>query len=171
MSVLREGEVLVMTRKKSEDAVKIHAILWIMVVLFAVVSLIEESALLFLCLGVPCIVSSVVYALFARGRAVIVSEYGIESVSFFSVRRIIPWDCVVSYSEKIKRGDYHIDCSWKNHIMGVDNSGWCEDFFRLKLTLSEGRPLYVSNDFTEYKRFKKLLKEKGVQLEKEMIIV
>ena len=161
MSVLQEDEVLVMTRKKSKDAVKIHAILWVMVVLFAVASLIEESALLFLCRGVPCVVSSVVYAFFTRGRAVIVSEYGIESVSFFSVHRIIPWECVVSYSEKIKRGEYYIDMR-RSRVLDDDDSGWVEDSFRLKLTLSEGRPLYVSNDFTEYKRFKKLLKEKEI---------
>lgn len=167
MAVLQEGEVLVMTRKKSKDAVSLQAFLWVAVALFAVAALMMEEAWLFLCLGLPFVVASAVYAFYRRGRAVIVSEQGIESVSFFSVRRIIPWECVISYSEKIKRGEYYIDYHWENYVAGVDNSGWSEDSFRLRLTLSEGRPLYVSNDFTEYRRFKKMLKEKDVPREKK----
>lgn len=170
MAALQEGEVLVMTRKKSKDAVKdavtVQILLWLGVVLFGALALFYENALLFLCLGVPCMVGSAVYALARRGRAIFVSEYGIESVSFFSVRRVIPWECVASYSERIKRGEYYID-SRRSRIFDDDDSGWSEDSFRLRLTLSEGRPLYVSNDFTGYKLFKKLLKEKGVPREEK----
>ena len=162
MAALQEGEVLVMTRKKSKDAVTVQILLWLGVVLFGALALFYENALLFLCLGVPCVVGSAVYALARRGRAIFVNEYGIESVSFFSVRRVIPWECVVSYSEKIKRGECYIDCR-RSRIFDDDDSGWCEDSFRLKITLSAGWPLYVGNDFTEYKKFKKILREKGIQ--------
>ena len=157
MAVLKEGEALVMKRKKSKDATERQAFLWVATALFAVAALMMEEAWIFLLLGVPFIIASAVYALCRRYRVVIVREEGIESISFFTGRRTIPWESVVSYSEKIKQGEYHIDCSWETHVVGVDNSGWMEDSFRLRLTLSEGRPLYVSNDFTEYKPFKKLL--------------
>ena len=157
MAFLQEGEVLVMTRKKSKDAVSLQAFLWVAAALFAVAALMMEEAWIFLLLGVPFIVTSAVLALCRRYRVLVVREEGIESMSFFTGRRTIPWECVVSYREKIKRGDYYIDCSWEKHVAGVDRSGWTEDSFQLRLTLSEGRPLYVSNDFTEYKPFKKLL--------------
>ena len=163
MSVLQEGEALMMTRKKSKDAVSLQAFLWVAATLFAVAALMMEEAWIFLLLGVPFVIASAVYALCRRYRVLIVREEGIESFSFFTGRRTIPWDRVVSYSERIKRGEYYIDCS----VVGVDNSGWSEDSFRLRLTLSEGRPLYVSNDFTGYKLFKKLLKEKGVPREEK----
>lgn len=167
MSVLQEGEALVMMRKKSKDTASLQAFLWVAAALFAVAALMMEEVWIFLWLGVPFIITSVVYALCRRYRVLVVHEEGIESMSFFTGRRTVPWERVVSYREKIKRGEYHIDCSWKNHVAGVDNSGWTEDSFRLRLTLSEGRPLYVSNEFTEYKRFKKLLREKGIPREEK----
>lgn len=165
MSVLQEGEALVMTRKKSKHTTELQAALWMAAVLMTVGALMMEEVRIFLFLGVPFIVTSAVLALCRRYRVLVVREEGIESMSFFTGRRTIPWECVVSYREKIKRGDYYIDCSWENHVVGVDRSGWTEDSFQLRLTLSEGRPLYVSNDFTEYKPFKKLLREKGVPRE------
>ena len=162
MSDFQKDKMLVMKRKKSKDAASLQAFLWVAAVLMAVGALMMEEVRIFLFLGIPFILTSAVYALCRRYRVLIVREEGIESVSFFTGRRTIPWECVVSYSEKIKRGEYHIDYRWENHVVGVDNSGWMEDSFRLRLTLSKGLPLYVSNDFTEYKQFKKLLKEKGV---------
>ena len=150
--------MLVMRPKKDPDAVTIQAVLWLCAIAFGALAVVEKETLAFWCLSFPCIVGSVVYALYPRGRAIVVSEEGIESVVFCVFRRFVPWERVASYREKKKEGQYHIDVRWH----GTDHSGWCEDSYRLKVAVASGLPLRVGNRFTEYKQFKKLLKEKGV---------
>ena len=150
--------MLVMRPKKDPDAVTIQAVLWLCVIAFGALAVVEKEPLAFWCLSFPCIVVSIVYALYPRGRVIVVSEEGIESVVLFAFRRFVPWERVASYQEKKKEGQYHIDVRWH----GTDHSGWCEDSYRLKVKVASGLPLYVSNGYTEYKQFKKLLKEKGV---------
>ena len=150
--------MLVMRPKKDPDAVTIQAVLWLCVIAFGALAVVEKEPLAFWCLSFPCIVVSIVYALYPRGRVIVVTEEGIESVVLFAFRRFVPWERVASYREKKKEGQYHIDVRWH----GTDRSRWYEDSFRLKVSVASGLPLYVSNDFTEYKQFKKLLKEKGV---------
>ena len=154
--------MLVMRPKKDPDAVTIQAVLWLCVIAFGALAVVEKEPLAFWCLSFPCIVVSIVYALYPRGRRIVVSEDGIESVSFFVFRRFVPWERVVSYREKKKQGEYYIDMNWKRQMMGTDESGWYEDSFKIKVSVASGLPLYVSNGYTEYKQFKKLLKEKGV---------
>ena len=154
--------MLVMRPKKDPDAVTIQAVLWLCVIVFGALAVIEKEPWVFWCLSFPCIVVSIVYALYPRGRRIVVSEDGIESVSFFVLRRFVPWERVVSYREKEKKGEYHIDMNWKRQMMGTNASGWYEGSFRLKVSVASGLPLYVSNGYTEYKQFKKLLREKGV---------
>ena len=154
--------MLIMRPKKDPDAVTIQAVLWVCVIAFGALAVIEKKPWAFWCLSFPCIVGSVVYALYPRGRRIVVSEDGIESVVFFVFRRFVPWERVVSYREKKKQGEYYIDMNWKRQMMGTDESGWCEDSFKIKVSVASGLPLYVSNGYTEYKQFKKLLKEKGV---------
>ena len=154
--------MLVMRPKKDPDAVTIQAVLWLCVIAFGALAVVEKEPLAFWCLSFPCIVVSIVYALYPHGRVIVVSEEGIESVVFFVFRRFVPWERVVSYREKKKQGEYYIDMNWKRQMMGTDESGWYEDSFKIKVSVASGLPLYVSNGFTEYKQFKKLLKEKGV---------
>ena len=154
--------MLIMRPKKDPDAVTIQAVLWVCAIAFGALAVVEKETLAFWCLSFPCIVGSVVYALYPRGRAIVVSEEGIESVVFFVFRRFVSWERVVSYREKKKQGEYYIDMNWKRQMMGTDESGWYEDSFRLKVSVASGLPLYVSNSYTEYKQFKKLLREKGV---------
>ena len=154
--------MLVMRPEKDPDAVTIQVVLWVCAIAFGALAVVEKEALAFWCLSFPCIVGSVVYALYPRGRAIVVSEEGIESVVFFVFRRFVPWERVVSYREKKKEGSYHIDMSWSRQLMGTDRSGWCEDSYRLKVAVASGLPLRAGNRFTEYKQFKKLLKEKDV---------
>ena len=161
MAALNEGEVLIMRPKKDPDAVTIQAVLWLCVIAFGALAVIEKEPWAFWCFSAPCIVASFLYALYPRGRRIVVSEEGVESVVFFVFRRFVPWERVVSYREKKKQGEYHIDMNWKRQMMGTDESGWYEDSFRLKVSVASGLPLYVSNSYTEYKQFKKLLREKG----------
>ena len=162
MAALNKGEMLIMRPKKDPDAVTIQAVLWVCVIAFGALAVIEKEPWVFWCLCVPGIVASFLYALYPRGRRIVVSEEGIENVVFFVFRRFVPWERVVSYREKKKEGSYHFDMSWWRHLMGTDHSGWCEDSYRLKVAVASGLPLRVGNRFTEYKQFKKLLKEKGV---------
>ena len=154
--------MLIMRTKKDPDAVTIQAVLWLYVIALGALAVIEKEPWVFWCFCVPGIVVSIGYALYRRGRRIVVSEEGIESVVFFVFRRFVPWERVVSYREKKKQGEYHIDMNWKRQMMGTDESGWYEDSFRLKVSVASGLPLYVSNSYTEYKQFKKLLREKGV---------
>ncbi len=162
MAALNEGEMLIMRPKKDPDAVTIQAVLWLCVIAFGALAVIEKEPWAFWCLCVPGIVASFLYALYPHGRAIVVGEEGIESVVFFVFRRFVPWERVVSYREKKKQGEYYFDMNWKRQMMGTDGSGWYEDSFRLKVSVASGLPLYVSNGYTEYKQFKKLLREKGV---------
>ena len=154
--------MLIMRPKKDPDAVVIQVVLWVCAVAFGVGAVIENVPWAFWGLSGSCIVASMVYALYRRGRVIVVSKDGIESVVFFVFRRFVPWERVVSYREKKKEGSYHFDMSWSRQLMGTDHSGWCEDSYRLKVAVASGLPLRVGNRFTEYKQFKKLLKEKGV---------
>ena len=153
--------MLIMRPKKDPDAVTIQAVLWLYVIALGALAVIEKEPWVFWCLCVPGIVASFLYALYPRGRRIVVSEDGIESVSFFVFRRFVPWERVVSYREKKKQGEYMIHYSWTAWLTHT-GSDWIEDSFRLKVSVASGLPLYVSNSYTEYKQFKKLLKEKGV---------
>ena len=161
MAALNEGEVLIMRPKKDPDAVTIQAVLWLCVIAFGALAVIEKEPWVFWCLCVPGIVASFLYALYPRGRRIVVSEDGIESVVFFVFRRFVPWERVISYREKKKQGEYMIHYSWTAWLTHT-GSDWIEDSFRLKVSVASGLPLYVSNGYTEYKQFKKLLREKGV---------
>ena len=154
--------MLIMRPKKDPDEVTIQVVLWVCAIIFGALALIEKEPLAFWCLSVPCIVVSIVYALYRRGRVIVVSEDGIESVVFFVFRRFVPWERVVSYREKKKEGQYMTHISWTAWLTHT-GSDWIEDSFRLKVVVASGLPLYVNNNFTEYKPFKKLLREKGVQ--------
>lgn len=153
--------MLIMRPKKGPDAVTIQAVLWVCVIVFGALAVIEKEPWVFWCWCVPGIVASFLYALYPHGRAIVVGEDGIESVVFFVFRRFVPWERVVSYREKKKQGEYMIHYSWTAWLTHT-GSDWIEDSFRLKLSVASGLPLYVSNGYTEYKQFKKLLKEKGV---------
>ena len=153
--------MLVMRPEKDPDAVTIQVVLWVCAIAFGALAVVEKEKLAFWCLSFPCIVGSVVYALYPRGRAIVVSEEGIESVVFFVFRRFVPWERVVSYRERIKKGEYMTYISWTAWLTHT-GSDWIEDSFRLKVSVASGLPLYVSNSYTEYKQFKKLLREKGV---------
>ena len=153
--------MLIMRPKKGPDAVTMQAVLWVCVIAFGALAVIEKELWVFWCLCVPGMVASFLYALYPRGRRIVVSEDGIESVSFFVFRRFVPWERVVSYREKKKQGEYMTYISWTAWLTHT-GSDWIEDSFRLKLSVASGLPLYVSNSYTEYKQFKKLLREKGV---------
>ena len=153
--------MLIMRPKKDPDAVTIQAVLWLCAIAFGALAVVEKEALAFWCLSFPCIVGSVVYALYPRGRAIVVSEEGIESVVFFVFRRFVPWERVVSYRERKKQGRYMTHISWTAWLTHT-GSDWIEDSYRLKVAVASGLPLRAGNRFTEYKQFKKLLKEKGV---------
>ena len=154
--------MLIMRPKKDPDAVVIQVLLWVIAIGFGAASLTENVPLNFWCLSVPCVVVSIVYALYPRGRRIVVSEDGIESVSFFVFRRFVPWDCVISYREKEKKGDYSYNVNWTTWLLRSCRINWIEGSFRLKVSVTSGLPLYVSNGYTEYKQFKKRLREKGV---------
>ena len=169
MAVLNEGEVLVMRPKKDPDAVTIQAVLWVLAVTFGALAWIEKEPWAFWCFSAPCVAMSVVYALYRRGRAILVGEEGIESVTFFVFRRFVPWERVVSYWEKEKKGGYTSHTSWTAYVLDRSaGMAWVEGSFRLKLSVASGLPLYVSNGYTEYKQFKKRLREKGVSRVKEI---
>lgn len=164
MAALNEDEMLVMCPKKDPDAVTIQAVLWVLAVIFGALAWIEKEPWAFWCFSVPCVVASVAYALYRRGRAVRVGEDGIESVTFFVFRRFVPWERVVSYREKEKKGGYQSFLSWTAYLSDRSaGMAWVEGSLRLKVSVASGLPLRVSNNYTEYKRFKKLLREKGVQ--------
>ena len=153
--------MLVMRPKKDPDAVTIQAVLWVCAIAFGAGAAMESVPWVLWAFSVPCVVASFLYALYPRGRRIVVSEDGIERVSFFVFRRFVPWERVVSYRERIKKGEYMTYISWTAWLTHT-GSDWIEDSFRLKVSVASGLPLYVSNHFTEYKQFKKLLKEKDV---------
>ena len=77
--------MLIMRPKKDPDAVTIQAVLWVCVIAFGALAVIEKEPWAFWCLCVPGIVASFLYALYPRGRRIVVSEEGIESdLKFFS---------------------------------------------------------------------------------------
>ena len=154
--------MLIMRPKKDPDAVVIQVVLWVCAVAFGVGAVIENVPWAFWGLSGSCIVASMVYALYRRGRVIVVSKDGIESVVFFVFRRFVPWERVASYRERKKQGRYMTYISWTAWLTHT-GSDWIEDSFRLKVVVASGLPLYVNNNFTGYKLFKKLLKEKGVQ--------
>ncbi len=95
--------MLVMRPKKDPDTITIQVVLWVCAILFGALAWIEKEPWTLWALSVPCIVVSIVYALYLRGRVIVVSEDGIKSVTFFVFRRFVPWECVVSYREREKR--------------------------------------------------------------------
>lgn len=163
MAVLDEGEALMMKLKKDPDSITIQAVLWVLAVVFGALAWIEKEPWAFWSFSAPCVVVSLVYALYRRGRVIVVGEDGIESVSFFVLRRFVPWECVVSYREKEKKGGYMSHTSWTAYLSDRSaGMAWVEGSLRLKVTLASGLPLRVSNSYAEYKKFKKVLREKGI---------
>lgn len=157
-------EFFVMNLKNSNDTLVWHIVFIGCGIVSAVAGLIEAEILVITCLSLPLLLASVVLELYRRGRSIVVTKYDIENIYFyvFSVR--VPWECVCGYRQKHKRGEYIINTSLTSRGTGV----WSEEEYKIKLYFGKKRHITVSNSFTDYKRFKKLVKEKEIaKLKKE----
>lgn len=146
-----------MRPKEDRDEIDLHLYLWVSAVICGVMALISQKMIaLVLCL--PFLIASYLVALYRRGTKITVTETAIEACYFSVIHRTIPWDRIVSYREKHKHGSYYIHVSKFR-----TNSGYIEETYTLVLRVDRSIPLRIRNSFTNYKTFKKLLKDKQIQ--------
>lgn len=156
-------DMLVMDLKKSNDVTIWHIIFIMTAIVNGIAGVVLGEILILTCLTLPFLAMSGILELYLRGRSIIVTDDGIENVYFFIFAVRVPWECIRGYRQKIKRGEYVINTSWKSDTLG----GWSEDEYKIKLYYGKITHVTVSNSFTEYKKFKKLVKEKEIPKLKE----
>ena len=147
-----------MRLQKSNDMVPVHIALWFAALFVGIWAWIQNNLLLFLLVSLPCLMWSCLMLLWTHGKAIIVGEHEIESRYFYVFKKTIKWESVIAYTEILKRGSYVVS----SNKFG-SNSGHTGDTFILQLQLRSKRPYCIKNNLTNYKTFKKILKQRQIE--------
>lgn len=151
-----EGEILFAMRKKlSADVIGLFVIFILLFGAGLIFGAVNQTPLL-ADISTVLLVATLPFMLDYLTRTITVDEDGFTVWHVWVFYKRILWEDVKSYREKKSEGGYNLEksCEWYNETYTVT-------LYR------EGKlPMRISNDYTEYKQFKKMLAQKGIKRER-----
>ena len=151
-----EGEILFAMRKKlSADVIGLFVISILLFGAGLIFGAVNQTQLL-ADISTVLLVATLLFMLDYLTRTITVDEDGFTVWHVWVFYKRILWEDVKSYREKKSEGGYNLEksCEWYNETYTVT-------LYR------EGKlPMRISNDYIEYKQFKKMLAQKGIKRER-----
>lgn len=147
---------VILRPKKDEADVILHICLWLLALMFGILSFMERSFPAFM-LSVLFIAVSLVYAFYMQTKQITVSDLEIDVQCFWIFHRKVKWEQIRTYRLIHKAGSY---CNRRKHI---DYSKYIEELYTIQLDCGGIFPVRISNRYTDYKKFKQILKEKNIR--------
>ncbi len=151
-------DVLVLECKTTDLDVVLRFIAWFFAVFVCGWAFFAQNILYVYYIAVPFALFSVLHKIFKKSYKVTVTAEYIEKRCLYLYCRKKEWSKARAYRLKHTEGEYRIDTSRYG-----DTSGYVEEEYTILLYFDKGLPMRISNSLTNYKRFKKLLKERGVK--------
>lgn len=151
-------DVLVLECVKTDNDTLLRFMGWFITLMLAGGNFFSQNNPLLYLVAFSFAVAAEIYVWFRRSYRITVTDEYIEKRFLCVYRRMKPWSEVSSYRLKHTEGEYSIDVNWRR-----DNSGYVEEEYTILLYFGKGLPMRITNSLTNYKKFKKLLKERGVK--------
>lgn len=142
----------------TNDVVILRFLGWFVALMLAGVNFFNQNNPLMYLLAFSFAIAAEIYALFKKSYRITVTDEYVEKRCLYLYLRRKTWEEVSAYRLKHTEGEYDIDVNWRR-----DNSGYIEEGYTILLYFGKGSPMRISNSLTNYKRFKKLLKERKIK--------
>ena len=147
--------IFVMRKKLNADVIGLFVIFILLFVAGIVFGAFSQTKLL-LDGSTLLLVFTLLFMLDYLTRVIAVSEEGFSIWHVWVFSRSISWKDISAYREKKSEGGYDIEKS----------GAWYNETYTVTLYRDGKLPMRISNDYTEYKQFKKMLAQNGITRKK-----
>ena len=147
--------IFVMRKKLNADVIGLFVIFILLFVAGIVFGAFSQTKLL-LDGSTLLLVFTLLFMLDYLTRVIAVSEEGFSIWHVWVFSRSISWKDISAYREKKSDGGYDIEKS----------GAWYNETYTVTLYRDGKLPMRISNDYTEYKQFKKMLAQNGITRKK-----